>query len=410
MRRHAPLALAASLSIAASLLLALPAAAVPDEPAPPSAPSLSSAGTIRFAGIDRYATATAVSNEYAPHVPVLFIAAGTDFPDALSAAAAAALLGGPLLLTPTHEIPEGVYAEIQRLQPDEIIVVGGASVVHQALVETFSTLAPTRRLSGVDRYATGLAIVEDSFSSATDAVIATGLTFPDALAATGAAGSIGAPVILVDGSRPTVPQGVIDTLHDLGVTNVHIAGSSGAVSPSIELDLESHGFEVARYGGADRYATAAAINDAFFAPGSTEGAALAGALGAPLYITEPGCVPGAVRESVATLSPSQVVVMGGTSVVGEAAASNVGCLVSSIPTITGTAKALSTLDVDAGPWTTGAWLTFAWYADGVQVGTGTALTVPSSLVGKRITVQVTGELPGYATVTRTSKATAPVTR
>lgn len=50
----------------------------------------------------------------------------------------------------------------------------------------------------------GLTIVNATFASADTAMIATGRSFPDTLAATGAAGKADAPVILVD--EPAAPS------------------------------------------------------------------------------------------------------------------------------------------------------------------------------------------------------------
>jgi hypothetical protein len=80
------------------------------------------------------------------------------------------------------------------------------------------------------------------------------------------------------------------------------------------------------------------------------------------------------------------------------------------PKISGTAVAGSTLTAAAGTWTTGTTLSYRWYADGTAISgaTGRTYKVASSLRDKKITVRVTGKKSGYATVTRTSAATARV--
>lgn len=297
-------------------------------------------GTTRLAGADRYATAIAASKRYSPNVPVVFIASGTTFPDALSAAAAAAKLGGPLLLTPSASLPAAVLAEVERLAPARIYVAGGPSAVSDRVLASLSAVAPATRLGGSDRYATGLRIVSEAFPSAATAFIASGRTFPDALAASGAAGAGQAPVILVDGTRPSVTAQTLTALGGLGVGRVAIAGSAAVVSSGIEAQLRSQGYTVTRYGGSDRYATAALINRAFFPAGSSAnvflanglgfadalaGAALAGRLSAPLFITQAACVPAAVHDAIADLGAAKKVVLGSTAVVGAAAASNTKC-------------------------------------------------------------------------------------
>lgn len=408
----------------------LPPVALAASPATPSTPTTGpgvatpASGISRLSGADRYATAIAVAGQYRPGVDAVYVATGANFPDALSAAAAAALVGGPLLLTPTATLPKAVAEAIKRLAPKKIYVVGGGGAVSPKVADALNRIAPTARLGKLDRYATGLHIVDSTFKAATTAFIATGRAFPDALAATGAAGATGAPVILVDGARAVVPANTLATLKRLGVTRVVIAGGTGAVSSGIASQL-SRSFSVTRLGGADRYATASAINDRFFAdstsdtlflstgqnfPDALAGAALAGALKSPLYVTTPGCVPDAARTSIAKYGAAKTVVLGGTAVVGDTAAKNLGCLTSAAPLISGAAKSGSTLSARVGSWTAGTAHAFQWYANGraISGATGSTLRLGNAQAGTRITVKVTGSKAGYVAAARTSPATGPV--
>lgn len=298
-------------------------------------------GLNRLAGADRYATAVATSQRYAPGVPVLFVATGENFPDALSGAAAAALMGGPLLLTPGASLPASVLSEAARLQPAKIYVLGSTATLSGTVATQLAEVAPVTRLGGADRYETGRLIIGESFSSSGHAIIATGRNFPDALAATGAAGTRGAPVVLVDGLQPGVDAQTLALLRRLGVSSVSIAGSSASVSTGVENSLWNAGFSVSRYGGNDRYETAALINNAYFPSGSTStvflavgtrfpdalaGAAMAGRLNAPLYITATECVPPPVHASLNRLGASTTVALGSTLSVSDAAARNTECV------------------------------------------------------------------------------------
>ena len=347
MRVRALLAVAVAAGLTLPLALVAPAMpAIAAQPttvaaATPTAITPFPDGITRLSGASRYETAIAVSQRYAPGVPAVFVATGVDFPDALSAAAAAALVGGPLLLTPTTQLPDAVRAEVQRLKPARIYVVGGAAVVNETVRSSLARIAPTTRLSGADRYATGLAILGATFTNAEHAIIATGRTFPDALAATGAAGARRAPVVLVDGAMPTMSAATLAALTELGVTSVSIAGGPGAVSGGIQSQLQKSGFAVTRYGGATRYDTAALINRAYFPAGSATttflatgldfpdalaGAALAGRLGAPLNVTPRTCVHPAVSDAIDQVGAASRVVLGGTAVVSQAAAANARCV------------------------------------------------------------------------------------
>jgi putative cell wall-binding protein len=380
-------------------------------------------GVTRLAGLSRYDTALAAAQRYAANVPAVFVATGMNFPDALSAASAAARLGGPLLLTPWAEVPVNVLDEIARLSPEKIYVVGGADVVSAHAFDQLASLAATERLAAIDRYGTGLAVVNSAFATATTAIVATGRTYPDALAATGAAGKLGAPVVLVDGTAGVVPEPVLQELNRLGVESIAIAGGTGAVSAAIESHLRSAGFGVSRLAGPDRYGTAAAINSQYFGAGSTDtmflatglnfpdalaGAAMAGRLGAPLYVTAKDCVPQSARDAILGMAAAKTVVMGDVGVVSDAAAANLGCLTSSIPTISGTLKVGHILTAQAGTWTPGTSLSYQWLVNGAAVGGGTTLALTSAHQGKTIAVRVTGALAGYVTVVQTSRPTAAV--
>jgi putative cell wall-binding protein len=50
-------------------------------------------------------------------------------------AAAAGKAGAPLLLTPRTSIPASIRAELTRLAPGRIIVLGGTGVVSDAVVQ-----------------------------------------------------------------------------------------------------------------------------------------------------------------------------------------------------------------------------------------------------------------------------------
>lgn len=398
--------------------------AQPEPPAETVIAPFTEANT-RLGGADRYQVAIGISKRYSPNVPVVFIAKGSDFPDGLSAAAAASLLGGPLLLTPTADLHDGVAAEVGRLHPGKIVVVGGEGSVSPAVFNELKPLAgEIVRVGGRDRYETSFNITSTAFTSASQAMLATGRTFPDALAASGAAGMVGAPVILVDGVQSTVPARTFDLLHSLGVTTINIAGGPAAVSSAIETQIRNAGFAVTRYGGASRYEVAANINTAFFAggaetglfatglnfPDALAGAALAGRLGAPLFITTPSCLPESVRNAADSLGLSNRVFLGGPASIGEGVVMNLGCISAGTPRISGSALVTYTLTANPGSWTSGTSLSYQWLANGAAIAgaTGQGFKLRTSEAGKRISVRVTGSQAGYTTATRASGATGAV--
>ncbi len=309
-----------------------------DPVAPPPEPV-----TRRLAGDDRFATSVEVSKEFAPFAEgegVVYLANGLGFADALSAAPAAAFLDAPLLLTQSTTIPATVQAELVRLGPATVKVVGGTGVIANSVVSQVQSLLPEatiERVSGDDRYATSQAVTEDAFGDdgASTAFVATGTGFADALAASAAAGAFDAPVLLVNGSASTVPSSVRTLLEDLGVTDVYIAGGVGVVSAGVFSTIDGWSFtdSVVRLSGDDRYATSEAINafafqsssSAYLAVGTgfadaLAGAALAGGTQAPLFIVPPTCVPGGVLDQIESLGALDVVLLGGTGVLSSGVA------------------------------------------------------------------------------------------
>jgi len=74
-------------------------------------------------------------------VPVVYIANGMSFADALAAAAAGGERGGPVLLTPQSALPAAVIDEVTRLKPKRIVVLGGPSVVGDGVLARLLALA-----------------------------------------------------------------------------------------------------------------------------------------------------------------------------------------------------------------------------------------------------------------------------
>lgn len=293
----------------------------------------------RLSGDNRYATSAAISRDgFAPGVPVVYVASGQNFPDALSAAPAAAYLGGPLLLTEPGGLPSVVATEIRRLAPARIVVVGGTASVASAVESQLAAIAPTERVSGDDRFETSRAVVADAFGSATTVYLATGSNFPDALTASAAAASVDGPVILVNGGATTVDAATASLLESLGTTEARIAGGPAGVSSSLESNLRTLGYSVRRDGGSDRFDTARLINAGAFTtaptvflasgenfPDALSGAALAGNKGAPLYIAPAGCIPEPIVKGMSALQPTKVVLLGGPASLSPAVATLQRC-------------------------------------------------------------------------------------
>ncbi len=288
----------------------------------------------RVAGQNRFETAVKISQESYPETaPVVYIANGQNYPDALSAGPAAAFEGGPLLLVSPSSLPADVAAEIERLNPAKIVVVGGLPSVGASVYAELEGMADEIvRLGGANRYETSRMLADYAFgdAGASLAYLATGTKFPDALTAGGAAGANDAPVILVDGAGSSIGTATVDVLADLGVTDTRVLGDTNSVSQAVFESADAVTNAV-RLAGADRYATARAINaDAFDTadraflatganfPDALAGSAWAGKEGAPMFSVPTDCVPQGVLDDLEALGVTHVTLLGGLPSLSEA--------------------------------------------------------------------------------------------
>ncbi|GAA1447330.1 cell wall-binding repeat-containing protein [Leifsonia poae] len=282
----------------------------------------------RIAAADRYSEAVAIANAgYPTTADVVYVASGETFPDALSAAPAAAAGKGPLLLTAKSTLPASVKAKIATLSPAKIVIVGGTGSVSAAVEKTLSAIAPVKRYAGADRYAASRGLVDGVFgkTGVPTLYLATGSNFPDALSAGAAAGSTGSAVLLVNGAKPTLDAATLALIAKLHPAAIRIAGGAGSVSAGIEKSLAGKAASVKRLGGADRYAASQTINtDAFPAaskvyvasgvvfPDALAGAVLAAKGAAPLYVSQTNCLSAGIIAGIARLGVGSVTLLGGT--------------------------------------------------------------------------------------------------
>ncbi|HEU5325906.1 MAG TPA: cell wall-binding repeat-containing protein [Candidatus Limnocylindria bacterium] len=297
----------------------------------PVAPARASEATIeRTYGADRYATAAAVSEDFAPGLPAVFVATGQNFPDSLAGGPAAARLGAPILLATASRLPDATRSALSRLQPRSIVVLGGPGVVSDAVAAALGTYAPTSRLFGPTRYETAVAISRTFPAGVPVAYVATGRTFPDALAAGAAAAAQGGPLLLVD--TASIPDAVRAELARLQPQRIVVAGGAAVVSDGVLAQLNAMAPGGAtRLWGADRFGTAAAISRAAFA--SAPSAHIATGLGfadavaavpaaartrGPLLLSTTAGLPSATTAEIARLRPNHTVVLGGPTVLSKA--------------------------------------------------------------------------------------------
>lgn len=300
----------------------------------------------RVAGADRYATAAAIADAgwpaALPSGSTLFLATGQNFPDALAGAAAAGHLGVPLLLTAAGGLTSSAKAEISRLRPAHVALLGGTAALSSAVASQVSALGvDVQRWQGADRYGTAAAVSKATYpNGATNVYLATGAAFPDALAGSALAAVAGGPLLLTDPkSLPASTAAEITRLHPSAIVAL---GGTSAVSDAVLNAAVSAagGAQQSRMAGGDRYATAdeiastlvqvhggaAASNGALLATGvgfadALAGAAWAGASDRPLLLAPGNYVTPGTWQTLQSLQAPSVTVLGGPTAISDAVAS-----------------------------------------------------------------------------------------
>ena len=191
----------------------------------------------RLAGSGRYDTAVLIAGamqaagaEFSSAV----MAVGTNFPDALAAASYAAMTEQPILLTGSTALPAATEAALTTMEIDELLLVGGVSVISTDVEAYLGTFATVERIFGANRYETAIALAE-KFAPVTDRYyIATGADFPDAITGAVLAAKSGTGVILVNGKGTVLNSAVQDFFGRVDIPNIRLFGGVSVINTTIE--------------------------------------------------------------------------------------------------------------------------------------------------------------------------------
>lgn len=300
----------------------------------------------RVQGRDRFATAVEISKKYFDaSADVVYIANGYRQADALSAGPAAAKENAPLLLSFQDSVRDDVIAEITRLSPKTIKLVGGESVLSAQVAQRLGQIATVERLAGSSREGTAAAVARQSiFNGATTVYVAngSGTTWPDAISGGSGAAKEGAPLLL--SRQGELSDATVEALVAARPATVKLVGGADVVNTSVLTQVRSlqPSTTVSRLEGSNRYGTNADVVNkvtgvpanptanpavvgskvAFVATGLNWPDALAGVPAAkkaeaPLVLATQSCYPQPVASALAKLPIATLVKLGGTNVVGD---------------------------------------------------------------------------------------------
>jgi putative cell wall-binding protein len=165
-----------------------------------------------------------------------------------------------------RSVPDQVRTEISRLGAQRAVILGGSAAVGEDVADALRAdlgANAVTRISGANRFETAdrvatevVRLLGDGYDGT--AFVATGGTFPDALAAAPLAAARGWPLYLAD---PSAGLSDATVAAMAPVTQAVVLGGESAVPAGVEADLvDSLGADnVVRLAGATRYQTAVEV-------------------------------------------------------------------------------------------------------------------------------------------------------
>ena len=298
----------------------VPGTVIPSVPGTttPSTSAQTTKATTRVAGVDRINTAVEVSKKYYNSADTVIVANYEKFADSLSASALSKALKAPILLVQKDQLDSVVAQEIKRLGAKNVIVIGG----EQSIDKTKDSLSQynIQTIAGSDRYKTSAKIAQEIIkrTGTTQAVIASGETFADALTVAPLANKHNMPILLVQ--QNNIPKATQEVLKQ--IDKVIIVGGEKTISKEVENKLPNP----TRIAGANRYETAKKIYEYDFkdrkevniANGTNFADSLViGSIDCPILLAESNEIPEATKEAIKDSKFEKVNVFGGENSIGE---------------------------------------------------------------------------------------------
>ena len=284
----------------------------------PSAPAQTTKATTRVAGVDRINTAVEVSKKYYNTADTVIVANYEQFADSLSASALSKALKAPILLVKKDQLDSVVAQEIKRLGAKNVVVIGG----NQSVDEAKNSLSKynLQTIAGSDRYETSAKIAQEIIkrTGTTQAVIASGETFADALTVAPLANKNNMPILLVQPNN--IPKATQEVLKQ--IKKAIIVGGEKTISKEVENKLPN----ATRIAGANRYETAKKIYEYGFkdrkevniANGTNFADSLViGSIDCPILLAESNEVPEATKQAIKDSKFEKVNVFGGENSIDE---------------------------------------------------------------------------------------------
>lgn len=281
----------------------------------------------KIAGRDRTQTSILVSREVFNKSQTLILANKNNYPDALASSSLGVALKAPIILVGRENLDKEVEEEIQRLGVSKIILVGGKASLSKDMEDYLSKDYSVERLAGTDRYETSFRIYEELKGQGlvkSEVILASGESYPDALAAGSLVGSKGLPILLV---KENELAGSIERLVQDHIKDIIIVGGYKSVSEDLEKNLGGNK-NIIRYMGSDRFETSIEVAKAAYPqaktalvvsgikyPDALVASSLSASLKAPIILTEKDTMPEEVKTYMAGIN--NIYIIGGEEAVNS---------------------------------------------------------------------------------------------
>lgn len=188
-------------------------------------------------GNRRFETAVAISKEgWNSNADTVIIASAYSVVDGVSATPLASIKNAPILLVDKNEVTNSTKEELKRLNPSNIIVIGGTNVVNDNTYNELKSILPSasiKRIGGINRYETSLNIAKEmsKYKNIDKVYVAGGHGEVDALSIASKAGEDKAPIILTPKDDLTYDS--YDWLKSQNLLDAYFIGGDLVISDNV---------------------------------------------------------------------------------------------------------------------------------------------------------------------------------
>ena len=202
-------------------------------------------------------------------------------------------------------------------------IVDGAVNYLEENIAISGSSKKAERIYGATRYETAIKVFEKGWNTSDYVVIASGLSYADALCAAPLAKKYNAPILLSENNNLSSQNELLNILKSKGVKEAFIVGGTGVIPKALESELNNNGIASHRLGGLDRYETSIEIAKALNSktgevalasgvdfPDGLSISTIAAQRNMPILLTEPNGLPNVIGQYLNSLNINKSYIIG----------------------------------------------------------------------------------------------------